>query len=204
MRRKREPKRQPVRKVGLGLSLATLALLAGSLTANYCFGRHWAAWMGTVSALLVLGWLGLTPLAAVMLVLDFVRNRKTVLLTTFTALVFALLATPAVQLAMKGPSLTELAFRHSFQQRVETLSSPSDLQAAAGEMLARVRETKEQKASFSEEAGRRALPEALQRLQPEWVEVDVAKDLVTLDWPARFGWALEITPRGLRYRTSGK
>ena len=65
--------------------------MAGSIAAGYFFGRSWTPWVGTLSALLTLAWLGLLPLAAVMLVLDFVRNRKTLLVVLLTALLFALL-----------------------------------------------------------------------------------------------------------------
>lgn len=203
MRKKREPKPQPIRKVGLGLSLAALALLAASMLASYLFGRTWTPWLGKASILLAASWMGLTLLAVVMLILDFVRNPKTPLLTVFTALLFALLVGTQAQLWMEGPELPEIPFQYSFQQRVEAISPPSELQTAARELLTRVRATDEETASFDGDRRSSAVPEALARLQPEWVEVDVKKELVTLDWPERFGWALEITPRGLKYRTSG-
>jgi len=200
MRKKRESKPEPPPRIGLYLALSTLLVLLASLVFGYLFGLRWASWAGTAGMLLMVVWLGLTPLAAVMLVLDVVhtKRRTAPLILRTVVLLMLLIATP-LQLPMEGPELQDIAFQHGFQRRVESMVTPQELQTTAAELLLQHRDANEQVASFRDETGLKALPEPIRRLQPESVVVDVPKELVSLSWPTRFGWALDVSRQGLRY-----
>ena len=203
MRKKRESRPESPPRVGLYLTLSTLLVLLASLIFGYLFGFRWAAWAGTAGMLLTVVWLGLTPLAAVMLVLDVVhaKRRSALHLLRTVVLLIPLIAAP-LQLPMKGPELQDIAFQYGFQRRVESMVTPQELQTTAAGLLSQHREANEKVASFRDETGLKALPEPIRKLQPESVVVDVPKELVSISWPDRFGWALDISPQGLRYYSS--